>query len=94
MCLFIKEIIYRSVRNCHEAHLLGEARTRQRSRELPVFNERYRENTISRDVGGGAGVNAHFYPCNLQAIFISFCDIIHNFMYHILPIVLFLAMLL
>lgn len=88
MCLFIKEIIYRSVRNCHEAHLLGEARTRQRSRELHIFNERYRENTISRDVGGRELMRTFIHAT--FRLYSLFCDIIHNLMYHIIPIVLFL----
>lgn len=88
MCLFIKEIIYRSVRNCHEAHLLGEARTRQRSRELHIFNKRYRENTISRDVGGRELMRTFIHAT--FRLYLLFCDIIHNLMYHIIPVVLFL----
>lgn len=42
---FIKEFIYRSLRNRHEAHLLQEAHTPQRSRDSPVLNERYRDSS-------------------------------------------------
>lgn len=45
MCLFNEEYIYRSLRNRHEAHRLGEAQATQRSRDLNGFNKRYRDSS-------------------------------------------------
>lgn len=39
-CLLIKEFIYRSLRNRHEAHLLGEALPHHKARETFAFSKK------------------------------------------------------
>lgn len=53
---FIKKCIYRSLRNRHEAHLLGEAHKSQHSRDLHVLNQRSRDRLTLAMIGWDLGV--------------------------------------